>query len=59
MLPSPRVVRISYYEDVYSELVAEGRLGAEAIDVGDLPWTEVDDVADLERARQLLSEELP
>jgi len=42
-----------YYEDVYSQLIARGRLEAQAVDVGDLPWTEVDDPADLERARAL------
>jgi choline kinase len=43
-----------YYEDVYSELIAAGRLAAGAVDVGDLPWTEIDDHADLARARTLL-----
>lgn len=43
-----------YYEDVYSRLIAEGRLEAEAIAVADLAWTEVDDFADLERARGLV-----
>jgi choline kinase len=43
-----------YYEDVYSRLIAAGRLRAEAVAVRDLPWTEVDDFADLERARQLV-----
>ncbi|HEY5376269.1 MAG TPA: hypothetical protein VIK01_21460, partial [Polyangiaceae bacterium] len=43
-----------YYEDVYSRLIAEGSLRADAVPVSDLPWTEVDDFADLERARQLV-----
>jgi len=43
-----------YYEDVYSRLIAAGALGAEAVAVADLPWTEVDDFADLERARELV-----
>jgi choline kinase len=43
-----------YYEDVYSRLIASGALQAEAVDVSDLPWTEVDDSADLERARALI-----
>ena len=43
-----------YYEDVYSRLIAEGSLRADAVPVFDLPWTEVDDFADLERARQLV-----
>ena len=43
-----------YYEDVYSQLIAEGKLTAQAVPVADLPWTEVDDFADLERARQLV-----
>jgi choline kinase len=46
-----------YYEDVYSELIAEGRLEARAVRVGDLPWTEVDDFSDLERARELVARE--
>jgi choline kinase len=40
-----------YYEDVYSELIAEG-LGAHAVDVTDVPWIEVDTADDLSRARQ-------
>jgi choline kinase len=43
-----------YYEDVYSELIAAGELDAEAIEVGDLPWTEVDTTDDLERAREIV-----
>jgi choline kinase len=43
-----------YYEDVYSRLIAVGELKAEAVAVRDLPWTEVDDFADLERARALV-----
>jgi choline kinase len=43
-----------YYEDVYSRLIAQKTLSAEAVAVSDLPWTEVDDFADLERARQLV-----
>jgi len=44
-----------YYEDVYSRLIATGALRAEAIAVADLPWTEVDDFSDLERARELVA----
>ena len=43
-----------YYEDVYSRLIAAGSLQAEAVAVADLPWTEVDDFSDLERARELV-----
>jgi choline kinase len=43
-----------YYEDVYSRLIAAGTLRAEAVPVRDLPWTEVDDFNDLERARELV-----
>lgn len=43
-----------YYEDIYSQLIASGQLTAEAVSVRDLPWTEVDDFADLERARELV-----
>lgn len=42
-----------YYEDVYSKLIRVGRLEARAVEVGDLPWTEVDDPSDLRRARAL------
>lgn len=44
-----------YYEDVYSRLIAQGRLSAESVGVSDLPWTEVDDPADLQRARELVA----
>jgi choline kinase len=43
-----------YYEDIYSQLIARGQLEAEAVPVRDLPWTEVDDFSDLERARALV-----
>lgn len=43
-----------YYEDVYSRLIAADALRAEAVEVRDLPWTEVDDFTDLERARELI-----
>jgi len=43
-----------YYEDVYSRLIAAGALRAQAVAVADLPWTEVDDFSDLERARALV-----
>jgi choline kinase len=42
-----------YYEDVYSKLIEAGQLVADAIEVGDLPWTEIDTFEDLERARAL------
>jgi choline kinase len=45
-----------YYEDVYSELVAQGVIQASAVEVGDLPWTEVDDFSDLELARRLAAD---
>ena len=43
-----------YYEDVYDRLLRPGRdgvapLDARAVDVGDLPWTEVDTPEDLAR----------
>jgi choline kinase len=47
-----------YYEDFYSRLLAQGALRAEAVPVADLPWTEVDDFSDLERARELVRREL-
>ena len=46
-----------YYEDIYSRLIARGELEAEAVAVRDLPWTEVDDFSDLERARALVRSE--
>ncbi|HMJ14916.1 MAG TPA: phosphocholine cytidylyltransferase family protein [Polyangiaceae bacterium] len=45
-----------YYEDVYSELISKGKLEALGVDVGDLRWTEVDDMLDLARARELIAE---
>jgi choline kinase len=44
-----------YYEDIYSRLIDQGRLHAERVDVSDLAWTEVDDPADLARARALVA----
>lgn len=41
-----------YYEDLYSELVRAGELEATAVDVSDLPWSEVDTLDDLARARR-------
>ncbi|MEP7050616.1 MAG: phosphocholine cytidylyltransferase family protein [Pseudomonadota bacterium] len=46
-----------YYEDVYSQLIAAGVIRAEAVAVRDLPWTEVDDFTDLERAREMVRAE--
>ncbi len=42
-----------YYEDVYGDLIADGLL-ARAVDVSDLPWTEIDTPEDLENARALV-----
>lgn len=44
-----------YYEDVYSELLKEGKMAASAINVGDLRWAEVDNLADLEHATRLFT----
>ncbi len=41
-----------YYEDVYGDLIADG-VRFEAVDVSDLPWTEVDTPEDLAQARAL------
>jgi len=42
-------VHSAYYEDVYHRLLQAGfRMGA--LDTGGLPWTEIDDAVDLERA---------
>jgi choline kinase len=43
-----------YYEDVYSELIAEG-LSARAVDVSDLAWAEIDTIEDLEEARRAVT----
>lgn len=43
-----------YYEDHYGDLIREGKLSAQAVDVGDLPWTEVDDHRDLALARAIV-----
>lgn len=48
-------VRDRYYEDFYSDLVEAKALTARAIEVGDLPWSEVDNFEDLERARIALA----
>ncbi|MGC4070017.1 MAG: phosphocholine cytidylyltransferase family protein [Polyangiaceae bacterium] len=42
-----------YYEDVYADLIEEGKISARAIEVGDLRWTEVDSQADLAHAKAL------
>ena len=44
-----------YYEDVYASLIEREVISAEAIEVGDLAWTEVDCPDDLERARAIFS----
>jgi choline kinase len=46
-----------YYEDVYSELIVRGELEGRIVRVGDLAWTEGDDLSDLERARALVARE--
>lgn len=42
-----------YYEDAYQLLADEG-MTIEARTIGEVPWTEIDDLADLERARELV-----
>jgi choline kinase len=44
-----------YYEDVYSEMIAQGTLAAEVADVSGLRWTEVDTFEDLDAARRLFA----
>jgi len=44
-----------YYEDVYSQLIEQGRLAAQAAEVAGLRWTEVDTFEDLETARKLFA----
>lgn len=43
-----------YYEDGYQELIDTGGV-VTAVDIGDVPWIEVDSPEDLELARRLLS----
>jgi choline kinase len=43
-----------YYEDVYSELIGAGQICAQAVDVGDLGWAEVDTKQDLAVAEGLV-----
>jgi len=50
-----RGVTSVYYEDVYSRLIEQGQLVAEAADVAGLRWTEVDTLDDLESARRLFA----
>lgn len=40
----------AYYEDVYHRLLATGSWHMAALETGGLPWTEIDDAADLARA---------
>jgi choline kinase len=42
-----------YYEEIYNEVIAQG-LSADAIDISDLPWTEVDTFEDLAHAEALV-----
>lgn len=44
-----------YYEDVYDELIRSTGLAPRAVDVSDLPWTEVDTPDDLAKARALVA----
>lgn len=42
-----------YYEDTYNDALAEG-MRLRCVGVGDLRWTEVDDLYDLARAREMI-----
>lgn len=42
-----------YYEDAYHRLARRGGSDIRAVDVTGLPWSEIDDAADLERANAL------
>jgi choline kinase len=44
-----------YYEDIYARLIQREGVVAEAVDVSDLPWAEVDTADDLMAARQLVA----
>jgi choline kinase len=44
-----------YYEDIYSELIQTGQIVAEPVEVGDLPWAEIDDHQDLQRASAVIA----
>ena len=41
-----------YYEDVYSQLIASGSLEGRAVDIGSLPWCEIDTPQDYDSAIQ-------
>ncbi|HET9957970.1 MAG TPA: phosphocholine cytidylyltransferase family protein [Polyangiaceae bacterium] len=43
-----------YYEHAYSELCEDPQFDCRAVEVGDLPWSEVDTLADLEQARSVV-----
>jgi choline kinase len=43
-----------YYEAMYNDLIGEGTV-ADAVDVSDLPWTEIDTPEDLEAARAMVA----
>lgn len=46
-----------YYEAVFAALLASGTLDMKAVVVGDERWAEIDDAADLDRARFLFARE--
>ncbi len=43
-----------YYEDVYAELILDGKLTAKAVDIAGRPWAEVDTFDDLGVARRIV-----
>lgn len=45
----------AYYEDAYHQLITAGELELGAYDIGKARWTEIDCLADLERARRLFA----
>jgi len=48
-----RGITNKYYEDVYAELIGEGLLAPQGLDIAPLAWSEVDTREDLELARAL------
>jgi choline kinase len=44
-----------YYEDGFQELVDRGEFAVDVAPIGDVPWVEIDDTADLARARTVVT----
>jgi choline kinase len=44
-----------YYEDGFQELIDRGEFSVDVAPIGDVPWVEIDDTADLARARSVVT----